>query len=165
MRKFQLALAFTGTILATGFASLGGASAQDASFGRDVWTSQANCSDCHGSMGDGKADDPRSPPGANLRETELDEATLIEVILCGIPGTAMPHFDHKAYEDDRCYGMTRDEMDGTTPPVGPMALTKRHATGLARFILEELAGKGPPTQDQCVALLGSESPRCAQYPK
>nr|HZY67678.1 c-type cytochrome [Devosia sp.] len=110
MRSLKLAIAIGGTVLVTGIASSGVAMAQDAAFGRDVWTSQANCADCHGSMGDGNADDPRSPPGANLRETGLDEATLIEVILCGIPGTAMPHFDHRAYEDDRCYGMTREEM-------------------------------------------------------
>jgi len=138
--------------------------AQDANFGKSIWQSQANCADCHGSMGDGNADDPRSPQGANLRETGLDESGLIEVILCGRPGTAMPHFDPKAYTDDRCYELTKEDLGDMVPVAGAMAMTKRHATGLARFILEEFAGKGAPTAEQCRALLGPDSPRCVNYP-
>jgi len=115
-------------------------------------------------MGNGQANDPRSPQGANLRETGLDEDALVEIILCGIPGTAMPHFDHKGYTDDRCYGQTRADLGDATPPKSAMPLTKRHATGLARFILAEFANKGEPTAEQCRALLGSDSPRCSNYP-
>jgi hypothetical protein len=138
------------------------ANAQDAEFGKDVWLGQANCADCHGWFGDGNAEDPRSPRGANLRETSLDKELLIEVILCGIPGTSMPHFDSRAYTDDRCYGLTRADLDGSAPPTGSTALTRRHATGLANFILEYLVGKGEPTQEECVALLGPDSSRCSK---
>ena len=88
--------AFVG-VAAVALGTMGGpALAQDATFGKNVWLSQANCADCHGWFGDGNAEDPRSPRGANLRETELDKDSLIEIILCGIPGTSMPHFDIKA---------------------------------------------------------------------
>ena len=141
----------------------GPAGAQDASLGRSVWLTQANCADCHGWFGDGDAEDPRSPRGANLRETGLDAEGLTEVILCGIPGTAMPHFDAKAYTDDRCYGMTKADIGDDIPPVSAMPLTKRHAQGLAQFILEDFVGKGAITTEECRALLGEESSRCAQY--
>lgn len=141
------------------------AHAQDAKFGRDVWLGQANCADCHGWFGDGNPEDPRSPPGANLRDTSMDKEALIETILCGIPGTGMPYFDAKAYTDDRCYGVTKADLDGSAPPAGATALTRRHATGLANFILEYLADKGEVTQEECVSLLGSDSSRCSQLTK
>lgn len=140
---------------------VGSAVAQDAEFGKGVWLSQANCADCHGWLGDGDNADPRSPRGANLRETTLAAEDIVNVILCGIPGTGMPHFDHKAYTDDRCYGMTAAELGDATPNASAMALTKRHATGLANFILEEFAGKGEPTKEECVALLGPDSQQCS----
>lgn len=154
-----------GGVAALSIIAFGGpAAAQDANFGRGVWLSQANCADCHGWMGDGMNEDPRSPKGANLRETVLDAAQLVEVILCGRPATGMPHFDERAYNDDRCYGMTRAQLGDATPPTSAMFLTARHARGLAAFILEEFAGKGPPTREQCVALLGAETQRCTSYP-
>ena len=164
MNRAVFGLLVGGLGLAFSMTATAPAGAQDASFGRDVWRSQANCSDCHGSMGDGNADDPRSPQGADLRETGLDEAGLIDVILCGLPGTAMPYFDHRAYTDDRCYGMTKADAGDLMPPKGAAALTRRHATGLARFILEEFVGKGPPTAEQCRSLLGPDSPRCSTLP-
>ena len=141
------------------------AAAQDANFGRSVWLSQANCAACHGWFGDGTNEDRRSPRGANLRETSLDAEALVEVILCGLPGTAMPYFDHRAYTDDRCFGLTRADLAETTPPTSAMPLTKRHAQGLAQFILEEFVGKGEITAGECRDLLGADAARCAQYPE
>ncbi len=134
--------------------------AQDANFGRSVWLNQANCADCHGWLGDGNAADPRSPRGANLRETQMDADQLAEVILCGRPGTGMPYFDSKAYTDKRCYGSSRADFGDLTPQQAQTALTKRHADGLAQFILAVFAGKGEATREQCVALLGIDSKRC-----
>ncbi|MCC6984222.1 MAG: c-type cytochrome [Bauldia sp.] len=160
-----------------GFRALGGAfaalcligtagiaSAQDANFGRSVWLSQANCADCHGWLGDGINEDPRSPKGADLRVTVLDAAQLAEVILCGRPGTGMPHFDPRAYTDDRCYGLTAAAIGDAIPPAGAQELTARHARGLAAFILAEFVGKGAPTRQECVALLGPDSQTCNKYP-
>jgi mono/diheme cytochrome c family protein len=156
---------FVGGLAALFFsAATGAASAQDANFGRQVWLTQANCADCHGWLADGINEDPRSPKGANLRETVLDAAQLAEVILCGRPGTGMPHFDARAYTDDRCYGLTAAAIGNAIPPAGAQALTARHARGLAAFILAEFVGKGAPTNGECVALLGEASQNCAKYP-
>lgn len=150
--------------LAVAVVLAGPAAAQDANFGRSVWLSQANCADCHGWMGDGNPEDPRSPKGADLRQTTLNADQLVEVILCGRPGTPMPHYDHKAYEDDRCYGVTAADLGDQTPMVSQNPLTQRHAKGLAAFILSEFAGKGPATQADCHALLGPDSARCSSLP-
>ncbi len=140
------------------------AAAQDASLGRGVWLGQANCADCHGWLGNGVPEDPRAPRGANLRNTTMDLATLSEVILCGIPGTGMPHFDPRAYTDTRCYGSTREQLGDATPFPADASLTKRLADGLAAFILAEFAGKGDPTQTDCTTLLGADNRRCALLP-
>lgn len=141
------------------------AHAQDASFGRSVWLTQANCADCHGWFGNGFGEDPRAPKGADLRQTPLDAAGIAEVILCGRPGTAMPHFDPRAYTDKRCYDVTKADLGDQVPPNAQGALTKRHADGLAAFIIAEFKGKGEPTQEECVALLGTTTSRCASMPK
>jgi len=139
--------------------------AQDAAFGRDVWLKQANCSDCHGWLANGQPEDPRAPKGANLRQTTLNAAQIAEVILCGRPGTPMPYFDTRAYTDARCYGMTKAQMGDAVPEPAISGLTKRHADGLAAFILGEFAGKGDPTFEDCVSLLGAGNPRCTALPK
>ncbi len=157
-----VAAAMAGVAFAAAIATQ--ASGQDAGFGRIVWLNEANCADCHGWLADGIPEDPRAPKGMNLRETVLDQDQLIEVILCGRPGTAMPHFDRRAYEDDRCYGLTRAALGDATPPTADFSLTRRHAGGLAAFILSEFVGKGPPTPEQCRALLGAENTRCAEMP-
>jgi mono/diheme cytochrome c family protein len=138
--------------------------AQDAAFGRGVWLSEANCADCHGWLANGIPEDPRSPKGANLRETVLTQDQLIEVILCGRPGTAMPHFDARAYTDARCYDLTAAQLGDAKPAQSDIALTRRHAVGLAMFILSEFAGKGEPTFEDCTSLLGEGNARCTLLP-
>lgn len=136
------------------------AAAQDVAFGKSVWLTGANCADCHGWMGDGVQEDPRAPRGANLRETNLTAEQLSEVILCGRPGTEMPAFDARAYTDARCYGMTRAQLGGQAPPIAQTPLTKRHADGLALFILQELKARGAPSFQNCTELLGATADKC-----
>lgn len=132
--------------------------------GKQIWVGGANCRDCHGNMGNGVADDPRSPNGANLRVTTLDAKGLSEVILCGRPGTPMPHYDRRAYTDDRCYGVTAEDLGDQTPrPGAPM--TKRQADALSQFILANFVGAGDPTFEQCTALFGEAATSCPAYPK
>ena len=109
-------------------AAAASASAQDYSHGRRLFLEKADCQYCHGWAGDG-AGGGQSPGGAaNLRKSQLDRATLITVIRCGIPGTAMPHFEEEAYSDQRCYGMTEAELGSRTPPLPPFddAAAARH---------------------------------------
>src|SRR3954462_12373797 len=75
------------------------AAAQDFAQGRRVFLEKADCGYCHGWAGDG-AGQGQSPGGAaNLRRSQLGREQLITVIGCGVPGTAMPHFDEQAYTD------------------------------------------------------------------
>jgi mono/diheme cytochrome c family protein len=116
--------------------------AQDTSFGNRLFHDKADCQFCHGPDGDGRGD-PRSPGrAANLHETILNRAQLIEVIACGRPGTEMPHFDKYAYEDTNCYGLTADKL-GADMPHDPHStpLTKREIEAVADYILATFVGK------------------------
>ena len=136
------------------------AAAQTVKMGRNIWYSQADCTDCHGWAGNGTPDEPRSSPGANLRETTLTPEQIAEVILCGRPGTSMRHYDKRAYTDDRCYGLTREELGRDTPQRAAVSLVKRHADALAMFITETFKDAGEVTFEICAELMGPESIRC-----
>jgi mono/diheme cytochrome c family protein len=138
----------------------GPAAAQSVKMGRDIWLSQVDCSDCHGWAGNGIPDEPRSSVGANLRETVLTPEEIAEVVLCGRPGTAMPHYDNRAYNDDRCYGVTREQLGDATPDRAAVSLVKRHAAALAMFITETFIGAGDVTFEFCAELMGPDSIRC-----
>ena len=65
------------------------------------------------------------------------------VIACGIPGTAMPHFDELAYTDKRCYGMTEAELGSRTPTLPPSTtLAKREIEVIADYLLGRIIGRG-----------------------
>jgi mono/diheme cytochrome c family protein len=72
------------------------ARADDVALGRRVYHDKAQCAYCHGWAGDGAGDPQSSGAAANLRESPLTRAQLIEVIACGVPGKAMPRFDNAA---------------------------------------------------------------------
>jgi mono/diheme cytochrome c family protein len=121
---------------------VGAASAQDVSFGDRLFHDKADCQFCHGPNGDGRGD-PRSPGrAANLHETILNRAQLIEVIGCGRPGTEMPHFDKYAYEDKSCYGSNAQDL-GADVPHDPHStpLNKREIEAVTDYILKTFVGK------------------------
>ncbi len=118
------------------------ASAQDVSFGDRLFHEKADCQFCHGPNGDGRGD-PRSPGrAANLHETTLNRAQLIEVIACGRPATEMPHFDKYAYEDSDCYGLKGKDL-GNDAPRDPHStpLTKREIEAVTDYIIKTFVGK------------------------
>jgi mono/diheme cytochrome c family protein len=110
--------------------------------GERIYLDKGGCNQCHGSNGDGVGDDARES-GANLRESALDKETMIEVISCGRPGTNMPYFEKFSYTDDRCYGMTAEDI-GEDKPQPPLRnfLPKRDIEKVADYILETFVGKG-----------------------
>jgi mono/diheme cytochrome c family protein len=118
------------------------ASAQDVSFGNRLFHEKADCQFCHGPDGDGRGD-PRSPGrAANLHETILNRAQLIEVIACGRPATEMPHFDKYAYEDSDCYGLKGKDLGNDTPrDPHSTPLTKREIEAVADYIIKTFLGK------------------------
>jgi mono/diheme cytochrome c family protein len=133
---------FVATALLAAAIPLSPAVAQDVSFGNRLFHEKADCQFCHGPDGDGRGD-PRSPGrAANLHETILNRAQLIEVIACGRPATEMPHFDKYAYEDTDCYGLKGKDL-GSDAPHDPHStpLTRREIEAVADYVIKTFVGK------------------------
>lgn len=126
-----------------------------------VWKGQ-DCIGCHGWAGNGERIG-ENPTGPSLRALEYDAATLKEIIMCGRPGTAMPSHDPDAYTDDRCYGMTRADLEGVNLLKG-RAMTSGEADALVAYMIENMQGRpNEPNQDDCKAYYGAK-PFCNKYP-
>ncbi|HSV21464.1 MAG TPA: cytochrome c [Xanthobacteraceae bacterium] len=140
------------------------ARADDYAFGRRLFLDKAQCLYCHGWAGDG-AGEPQSNGGANLRVSPLKRDQLIEVIGCGVPGKAMPHFDEQAYTDKRCYGVTEAELGRDTPALPPGAtLNRREIEAVADYLLAKVIGRGAITREECEEAYGDGARQCARYP-
>jgi mono/diheme cytochrome c family protein len=157
-----------GTLLAASvvLAAAPAAAQDDFAYGRRLFLEKAECSFCHGWAGDG-AGHPQSPgAAANLRKSRLDRDALIMTIGCGIPGTAMPHFDEAAYSDKRCYGMTEAELGPRTPALPPSTtLQRREIEVIADYLLAKVIGRGEITREECREVLGSRDQSCGEYPE
>jgi mono/diheme cytochrome c family protein len=142
------------------------ARADDFAFGRRMFLDKAQCSYCHGWAGDGAGEPQSSGAAANLRITTLKRDQLIEVITCGIPGKAMPHFDEDAYTDKRCYGVTDAELGRDTPALPPgSTLNKREIAAVADYLLAKVVGRGPDiTKTECEEAYGEGARMCNRYP-
>jgi mono/diheme cytochrome c family protein len=147
-------------------AAMAPARADDYTFGRRMFLDKAQCSYCHGWAGDGAGEPQSSGAAANLRITPLKRDQLIEVISCGIPGKAMPHFDEDAYTDKRCYGVTEAELGRDTPALPPgSTLNKREIAAVADYLLAKVVGRGPEiTRAECEEAYGEGARMCARYP-
>jgi hypothetical protein len=152
-------------LLLTAITFASGASAQDFERGRRIFLEKADCAYCHGWAGDG-AGQGQSPGGAaNLRRSLLAREALITVISCGVPGTAMPHFDEGAYTDTRCYGVTEAELGSRTPPFPPSTtLVKREIDVLIDYLQAKIIGRGPITRAECLENFGERARSCNDYP-
>jgi hypothetical protein len=152
--------------LAAAFAPNVAAAGDDFAYGRRLFLDKAECAFCHGWAGDGSGH-PQSPGrAANLRKSQLDRATLVTTILCGIPGTAMPHFDELAYTDKRCYGMTEAELGDRTPTLPPSTtLQRREVEVIADYLLAKVIGRGAVTRAECLETYGAGAQHCDDYPE
>jgi hypothetical protein len=137
----------------------------DFAYGRRLYLEKAECSFCHGWAGDGNGH-PQSPGrAANLRQSQLPREALITTIQCGIPGTAMPHFDELAYSDKRCYGMTEAELGSRTPTLPPSStLQRREIEVIADYLLGRIVGRGEITRGECLEVFGAAARSCDDYP-
>ncbi len=133
--------------------------------GRRIFLEKADCTYCHGWAGDG-AGQGQSPGGAaNLRSSRLQRDQLIMVIGCGIPGTAMPHFDEDAYTDKRCYGMTEADLGVRVPSYPPSTtLAPREIEAVADYLIARVIGRGPITREECIEIFGERARSCNDYP-
>jgi mono/diheme cytochrome c family protein len=165
LRDLLLATRLAALAAAASMATLASAAAQDAAYGRRLFLEKADCQYCHGWAGDG-AGSGQSPGGAaNLRSSQLARDQLITVIGCGVPGTAMPHFDDLAYTDKRCYDQTEAELGGRTPPLPPTTtLPKREIEALADYLIAKIIGRGPITREECFENFGERGRTCNDYP-
>ncbi len=137
-----------------------------AGIGEDIWRAGPQCWDCHGNMANGRNEDPRSPQGADIRESLMDVATLALVIRCGLPGTPMPYFGGtNAYAGNNpCYGATAEAMGAQLPPQGAANYNARQIDALAQFIYYQFVGKGPATREECLAFFGANASTCNRWP-
>jgi mono/diheme cytochrome c family protein len=138
----------------------------DDAYGRRLYLDKAQCSFCHGWAADG-AGEPQSNGGAaDLRQTQLNRDQLVEVIMCGRPGTPMPRYDELAYTDKRCYEVTEKDIGALVPALPPGAtLQKREAEAIADYLLARVIGRGPVTREECEETFGKGARSCGQYPK
>lgn len=139
--------------------------ADPSAYGRRLYQDKAQCPFCHGWAADG-AGEPQSNGGAaNLRQSFLNRDQLVEVIMCGRPGTPMPRFDEEAYTDNRCYGVTEAEIGSQVPSLPPGAtLRKREAEAIADYLLAKVIGRGQVTREECEEVFGQGARSCGQYP-
>jgi mono/diheme cytochrome c family protein len=152
-----------GVMMVVGSATAG--AQDDFSYARRLYLDKAQCSYCHGWAGDGAGEGQSNGGAANLRQTRLNRAQLVMVILCGRPGTAMPHFDESAYSDKRCYGMTETQLGSRTPALPPgSTLQAREAEAIADYLLAKFAGRGAATRTECEESFGKGARSCGEYP-
>jgi mono/diheme cytochrome c family protein len=137
----------------------------DADRGMKIYKDKA-CTECHGWSGDGlNGRHPRSPQGADLRVTALENDHLAEVIRCGRPFTPMPYHDNVAYKDDRCYGMVAADFDpGEMPPRGK-TFREKDLIDLVAYLRRDVIGQGDQTYENCAAFFGSSADRFCAYLK
>ena len=166
-RRVSLLLA-----LAMGAFAAAPALAQDAPAAQDpaavergfaVWKSQ-DCIGCHGWAANGERIG-ENPTGPSLRAIEFPGDVIKEVVLCGRPGSDMPAHDPQAYTDDRCYGMTKADIDGQRLLKGK-PMTADEASDLVAYLLDRIVGRADqPNQEECIAYYGEKKKRlCERYP-
>ena len=152
-----------GVMIVVGSATAG--AQEDFSYARRLYLDKAQCSYCHGWAGDGAGEGQSNGGAANLRQTRLNRAQLVTVILCGQPGTAMPHFDELAYRDKRCYGVTEAQLGSRTPALPPgSTLQAREAEAIADYLLAKFVGRGAATRAECEESFGTGARSCGDYP-
>jgi mono/diheme cytochrome c family protein len=139
----------------------------DADKGRTIYQRVGICVNCHGWAGDGRAGaNPLShAAAANLRESGLDTAGLVEVIKCGIPGTAMPYHDSAAYSDGRCYGMVMGDYEPGSEPARGKTFRDKQLADLIAYLQTRMIGLGKPTYDECADYFGSSAGKACAYLK
>ena len=168
-----VAIGFGLTLLVVTFdGSMAQAGEREIKRGKVIWNNKSNCKNCHGWAGDGRAH-PRSPPGPSLRISELDRESnargesMREVIACGMPGTAMPHHDRHAYTDDRCYGLTKDDLEKEMmPKMGNKPIRPTEIEMVIDYIEARIKGRGKVTLEECEEYFNRVGAKgCAKLPK
>lgn len=118
--------------------------------GKIVFRTVGGCVNCHGWAADGKTGvNMRAPTGSNLRQSQMDLQAMIQVITCGLPGSAMPYHDKGAYRDDRCYGMVMSDFAPGSEPLRGKSLRAEDIASVAAYLQTRVIGLGEPTFAEC----------------
>lgn len=135
------------------------------SAGKQAFKVKANCVNCHGWPGDGATGkNPRSPGiAANLRVTQLDHNALIQIVSCGIPGTAMPYHDNQAYKDNRCYGTTAADYTPETAPQPGNYLSAQDIVNVVAYVEAKIKDRGPITKAECEEFWAAGASVCTKF--
>jgi mono/diheme cytochrome c family protein len=126
--------------------------------GLDAWK-KAACANCHGAFANGVRQVEKMPNGANLRETMLDRAGLVEITRCGIPGAEMPAHDAGAFTENECYGILGEMPEGVAQ-AKPLSLEEIEA--LVDYLMARVVGGGPITREEC-ELYYPNPAKCRSY--
>jgi hypothetical protein len=133
-------------------------------FGKTIFQIKANCIFCHGWSGDGQGTERAETPGLSLRESLLARDQLITVIQCGRPSTRMPYHDAFAYTDDRCYGLTAEQLGDQVPQrTIESTLQRREIEAVADYLIARVIGRGDIMLEECEVFWGVGAGACDQY--
>jgi hypothetical protein len=131
-------------------------------YGKDVYKTKANCQFCH--KWDASGDTGYGGIALSLRKSFLTREQFAEVVKCGRPLTGMPYHDQYAYNDKRCYGMTREELGKDMPPIGE-PLQPREIDAVVKYLFARAVGRGASTYDECVDFWGKDTRQCEPMKK
>ncbi len=126
--------------------------------GKVIYRSLGLCQSCHGWPADGRTGvNLRSPLGANLREAELGRGELIQVIACGLPGTAMPFHDRSAYDEGRCNGQVLSDFAPNDAPKRGKTMSDQNIVNVVAYLQTHVIGRGKPTFEECAAYFETQA--------
>jgi len=124
--------------------------AGDPERGKVVYRSIGYCGNCHGWPGDGLTGTMLQAPAApSLRDSDLDTETLYEIIMCGVPGTAMPFHGRTAYRDGNCHGMALSDFAPDMKPRRGKTFSEKDVANVVAFLETRVMGLGEPTFEEC----------------
>jgi hypothetical protein len=86
------------------------------------------------------------------------------VISCGIPGTAMPHFDDQAYTDGRRYERGSGAWRTNAEFSSQHDVAEARSEVVADYLLAKIIGRGPIIREECLETFGPRARSCDDYP-
>ncbi len=129
--------------------------------GREIFRDKAQCHWCHGWDGRGSQSDMGFGP--SLRASYLDMEGLIETITCGRIGTEMPAHDQRAWDQGRCYSLTRADLpEHEVPTMGLAILRQSEIEMVAAFLIEWVVQK-ELSLEYCVKYYNPEAVACDEF--
>lgn len=141
-------------------------SAEDArllEYGKDIFKTKATCQFCH--KWDASGDQGYGGNALSLRKTQLTQDQVAETVKCGRPGTGMPFHDEFAYNDKRCYGLTRADLGNDMPPEPNAFLNPHEIDAVVKYLFAKVVGRGDSTYQECVEFWGKDTRQCEPMKK